>query len=164
MSETATAPEETGFPPVNLVDPQLTIRAVLTGMVLGGILSLCNIYSGLKIGWGFNMSITAMLLGFGASDVRDNYREPDLRAPYAAMTACFGFLLDGGGRDRYRVRDRDTDDVSEHPVATDDARWLQPEPGSDAWGFENFGVGVDCENGIVPEWERFLRSPDADER
>lgn len=34
-------------------------------MVLGGILSLCNIYSGLKIGWGFNMSITAMLLSFG---------------------------------------------------------------------------------------------------
>lgn len=56
---------ETSFPPVNTVDPQLTIRAVFTGMVLGGILSLCNIYSGLKIGWGFNMSITAMLLGFG---------------------------------------------------------------------------------------------------
>ena len=34
-------------------------------MVLGGVLSLCNIYSGLKIGWGFNMSITAMLLSFG---------------------------------------------------------------------------------------------------
>ncbi len=45
--------------------PQLTVRAVLTGMLLGGVLSLCNIYSGLKIGWGFNMSITAMLLSFG---------------------------------------------------------------------------------------------------
>ena len=70
MSEPKTAPsaddEGPEFPPINLVDPQMTIRAVLTGMVLGGILSLCNIYSGLKIGWGFNMSITAMLLGFGA--------------------------------------------------------------------------------------------------
>src|SRR5690606_39581963 len=37
----------------------------ITGMVLGAALSLCNIYSGLKIGWGFNMSITAALLGFG---------------------------------------------------------------------------------------------------
>lgn len=53
------------FPPVNLAEPQLTIRAITTGMLLGGVLSLCNIYSGLKIGWGFNMSITAMLLGFG---------------------------------------------------------------------------------------------------
>jgi putative OPT family oligopeptide transporter len=43
----------------------LTLRAVLTGMVLGGILSLCNIYLGLKIGWGMGMSITAALLGFG---------------------------------------------------------------------------------------------------
>jgi putative OPT family oligopeptide transporter len=29
------------------------------------ILSLCNIYLGLKIGWGMNMSIAAALLGFG---------------------------------------------------------------------------------------------------
>lgn len=44
---------------------QLTIRAVGTGMLLGGVLSLCNIYVGLKIGWGMSMSITAALLGFG---------------------------------------------------------------------------------------------------
>lgn len=44
---------------------QLTLRAVATGMVLGGVLSLCNIYTGLKIGWGTNMSITAALLGYG---------------------------------------------------------------------------------------------------
>ena len=43
---------------------QLTIRAVATGMVLGGLLSLCNLYSGLKIGWSNNMSVTAALLGF----------------------------------------------------------------------------------------------------
>lgn len=43
---------------------QLTVRAVLTGMVLGGLLSLCNIYSGLMIGWSNNMSVTAALLGF----------------------------------------------------------------------------------------------------
>lgn len=41
-----------------------TARAVVTGMVLGGGLSLCNIYLGLKIGWGMNMAITAALLGF----------------------------------------------------------------------------------------------------
>lgn len=51
--------------PIDFTSPQLTVRAVATGMVLGGVLSLCNIYAGLKIGWGFNMSITAMLLAFG---------------------------------------------------------------------------------------------------
>jgi uncharacterized oligopeptide transporter (OPT) family protein len=44
---------------------QLTLRAVFTGMLLGGGLSLCNIYTGLKVGWGLSMSITAALLAFG---------------------------------------------------------------------------------------------------
>jgi uncharacterized oligopeptide transporter (OPT) family protein len=52
-------------PPVDMTSPQLTVRAVLTGMVLGGILSACNIYTGLKIGWGLNMSVTAALIGYG---------------------------------------------------------------------------------------------------
>ncbi len=43
---------------------RLTLRAALTGMVLGAVLSLCNIYTGLKVGWGTNMSITAVLLGY----------------------------------------------------------------------------------------------------
>ena len=33
-------------------------------MILGGLLSICNIYTGLKIGWGLNMSITGILLAF----------------------------------------------------------------------------------------------------
>ncbi len=45
--------------------PQFTLRAILTGMILGGLLSICNIYVSLKIGWSLNMSITAALLGFG---------------------------------------------------------------------------------------------------
>lgn len=56
---------EVVFPPVDTTSPQLTVRAILTGMVLGALLSFVNIYTGLKIGWGFNMSITAMLLSFG---------------------------------------------------------------------------------------------------
>jgi len=43
---------------------QLTGRAVLTGVVLGGGLSLCNIYTGLKVGWSLAMSITAVILTF----------------------------------------------------------------------------------------------------
>lgn len=44
---------------------QLTLRALVTGMVFGSILSLCNLYVGLKIGWGIGMSLTAALLAFG---------------------------------------------------------------------------------------------------
>ncbi len=51
-------------PPVDFVTPQLTFRALATGMILGGTLSICNVYTGLKIGWGLNMSITGILLAF----------------------------------------------------------------------------------------------------
>lgn len=43
---------------------ELTVRALLTGLILGAILTPSNIYSGLKIGWSFNMSIIALLVGF----------------------------------------------------------------------------------------------------
>jgi len=43
---------------------ELTPRALVTGLVLGALLAPCNVYSGLKIGWSFNMSITALLLAF----------------------------------------------------------------------------------------------------
>jgi putative OPT family oligopeptide transporter len=42
-----------------------TLRAIGTGVLLGAALSLCNVYLGLKIGWGMNMSVTAALLAFG---------------------------------------------------------------------------------------------------
>jgi len=43
---------------------ELTPRALGTGLLLGALLAPCNVYSGLKIGWSFNMSITALLLAF----------------------------------------------------------------------------------------------------
>jgi putative OPT family oligopeptide transporter len=43
---------------------ELTLRALLTGLLLGALLTPSNIYSGLKIGWSFNMSIIALLVGF----------------------------------------------------------------------------------------------------
>jgi uncharacterized oligopeptide transporter (OPT) family protein len=45
-------------------DRELTPRALATGMIFGALLAPCNVYSGLKIGWTFNMSITALLLAF----------------------------------------------------------------------------------------------------
>lgn len=44
--------------------PQLTVRAVVMGMVLGGILALSNLYIGLKTGWGMGIDITAIILAF----------------------------------------------------------------------------------------------------
>ncbi|REK06004.1 MAG: OPT family oligopeptide transporter [Planctomycetota bacterium] len=51
--------------PDPLATRQLTLRAAATGAVLGALLVPCNVYSGLKIGWSFNMSIAAALLSCG---------------------------------------------------------------------------------------------------
>lgn len=46
--------------------PQLTIRSAVTGMLLGGILSLSNLYVGAKLGAGFGVATTAVVLAFAA--------------------------------------------------------------------------------------------------
>lgn len=46
--------------------PQLTPRAVATGLVLGFVLSFANVYIGLVTGWFFGMAIAAALASFGA--------------------------------------------------------------------------------------------------
>ena len=43
---------------------QLTWRAVLMGSALGAILSLTNLYIGLKSGWGIGVAITACILSY----------------------------------------------------------------------------------------------------
>lgn len=52
--------------PSSAVPPvQFTWRSVITGMAFGSVLSLCNLYVGLKIGWGIGMSLIAALLAYG---------------------------------------------------------------------------------------------------
>lgn len=46
--------------------PQLTVRAALTGMALGGVLSLTNLYVGAKTGWTLGVGITSVILAFAA--------------------------------------------------------------------------------------------------
>ncbi len=44
--------------------PQLTTRAVLMGCLLGAVMSLSNLYVGLKTGWGLGIAITSCILSF----------------------------------------------------------------------------------------------------
>ena len=45
--------------------PQLTVRAVIMGSLLGAFMSLSNLYVGLKTGWGLGVAITSCILSFG---------------------------------------------------------------------------------------------------
>ncbi|MBM4390815.1 MAG: OPT/YSL family transporter [Deltaproteobacteria bacterium] len=44
--------------------PQLTLRAVVMGGLLGGVMSVCNLYTTLKLGWAFGVAITACVLSY----------------------------------------------------------------------------------------------------
>jgi uncharacterized oligopeptide transporter (OPT) family protein len=44
--------------------PQLTPRALVMGMVLGGFLSVSNVYIGLKAGWSMGVAITSCILAY----------------------------------------------------------------------------------------------------
>lgn len=43
---------------------QLTLRALIMGSFLGGVMSLSNLYVGLKTGWGLGVAITSCILSF----------------------------------------------------------------------------------------------------
>ena len=44
--------------------PQLNLRSGITGMLLGGILSLTNLYVGIRTGWTLGVGITSVILSF----------------------------------------------------------------------------------------------------
>ncbi|MEC8022996.1 MAG: OPT family oligopeptide transporter [Myxococcota bacterium] len=45
-------------------EQQLTLRALVAGCIVGGVVACTNIYIGLKIGWTFGASIVSAVLGF----------------------------------------------------------------------------------------------------
>jgi putative OPT family oligopeptide transporter len=45
--------------------PQLNLRSALTGMILGGVLSLTNLYIGIKTGWTLGVGLSSVILSFG---------------------------------------------------------------------------------------------------
>ncbi|MBI1189404.1 MAG: OPT family oligopeptide transporter [Tepidisphaera sp.] len=46
--------------------PQLTLRAGLTGFLLGGVLCATNLYIGAKTGWSLGVGLTSVILAFAA--------------------------------------------------------------------------------------------------
>ena len=69
MSEEAASAENTEQVEGQLYTPQpgerqLTVRAVVAGCLLGGIVTGMNLYLGLKIGWTVGGSLMAAILGF----------------------------------------------------------------------------------------------------
>ena len=46
--------------------PQLTVRAAVTGFLLGGVLSATNLYIGAKTGWTLGVGLTSVILAYAS--------------------------------------------------------------------------------------------------
>ncbi len=79
-----------------------TIRALISGIVVGALLTPCNVYSGLKIGWSFNISIIALLLVSGFWALLDRLRGAERlvigEANVAQTTASSSANIISGGQ------------------------------------------------------------------
>lgn len=53
--------------------PQLTLRSALTGMILGSILSLTNLYVGIRTGWTLGVGITSVILAFALFKIMSRF-------------------------------------------------------------------------------------------
>ncbi|MBN2714504.1 MAG: OPT/YSL family transporter [Deltaproteobacteria bacterium] len=53
--------------------PQLTLRSAATGVILGGILSLTNLYVGIRTGWTLGVGITSVILAFALFKIMSKF-------------------------------------------------------------------------------------------
>jgi uncharacterized oligopeptide transporter (OPT) family protein len=64
---------------------QLTPRAVVTGMLIGGVMSVSNLYVGLKTGWGLGVTITACIIAYAVFKFLEQIVPAYRRRPFSTL-------------------------------------------------------------------------------
>ena len=67
------------------------------------------------------------------------------------MAKSFALLLDIGGNDRYMDWEKEADKLTPNEKCGDNSTWYSPAREDPHYGADNFGVGMDVEDGAVPE-------------
>ncbi len=93
--------------------------------------------------------------GFGAATWRDDYSIPNTISPYDALAKSFSLLLDIGGKDTYMDWESEKDKTSPNTICGDNKTWFKPARDNEHYGANNYGVGMDVEDGMVTEGEMF---------
>jgi hypothetical protein len=92
-------------------------------------------------------------LGLGAVDYREYYRKPRPLVTYYSDSKSIGCLIDIGGEDKYMSFTDSTETA--HETAKNNHTWYIPAKTDSTYGAYNFGIGIDIENGFIPEIERW---------
>ncbi|MGB5105686.1 MAG: hypothetical protein WBP29_01705 [Candidatus Zixiibacteriota bacterium] len=127
---------------------------------IGKIISIANAQirsNSLLFDFGGNdlYQLSAGTDGMGDASFREDYRTPRATAPFLSYAQSFGILLDVGGVDRYIDHSDSTGSAKPRAGCADNTSWLRPAKGAANFGFDNFGIGMDVEAGIVEELFRF---------
>ncbi|MCC6127190.1 MAG: OPT/YSL family transporter [Pirellulales bacterium] len=68
--------------------PQFTLRTIIMGMMVGGVMSLSNLYVGLKMGWGFGVTVTSCVIAFAAFKMLEKIIPAIRRKPFNILEDC----------------------------------------------------------------------------
>ena len=89
--------------------------------------------------------------GLGEATYRPDYDIPSKLTPYYSYAKSFGGFIDIGGKDHYLRFDKDGKE-SPDSIFMNNSIWLQPTRSDSTFGADNFGVGLDTENGTISEF------------
>jgi hypothetical protein len=92
-------------------------------------------------------------LGLGAVDYRDYYRKPAPLVTYYSDSKSIGCFIDIEGDDKYLSFTDSTE--TDQPTAKNNFIWYNPAKSDSTYGANNFGIGIDIKDGIIPEIERW---------
>ena len=68
--------------------PQFTLRTIVMGMLVGGLMSISNLYVGLKMGWGFGVTITSCIIAFAVFKTLEVVVPAYRRRPFNILEDC----------------------------------------------------------------------------
>jgi uncharacterized oligopeptide transporter (OPT) family protein len=67
---------------------QISVRAIVSGMLIGGLMSVSNLYVGLKTGWGLGVTITACIIAYAVFKSLETIIPAYRRDPFTILENC----------------------------------------------------------------------------
>lgn len=95
--------------------------------------------------------------GMGDASFREDYRTPRPTTPFLSYAQSFGILLDVGGNDRYLDYNDSAKSSVPRAGCVNSGSWLRPARDSEHFGYDNYGIGLDVDSGVVSDLIRFRK-------
>jgi hypothetical protein len=109
----------------------------------------------IDIGGNDTYQLRSGTLGLGAVDYLESYFRPGKLSVYFTDARSLGCFIDIGGNDAYFSFTDSSETI--HSRAANGAIWYTPDKTDKTYGADNYGIGIDIDDGIIPEIERWKK-------